>query len=271
MSSKTKVMMFVTVIVVSLSVTAIAFILIKPCEYCGDKFCFGTCIIDKGDQANGTTRKKPNKIKTNQTGTRLSSTDRADKSYLDNVVFIGDSRTVALKLHAGLKDENVFAEEGLNHEDALTKRVVPIQAYKNVSIPDAVKATAPDIMIVNFGINGIAWMNIDTFIESYETFIDALIESSPNSIIVIEAVLPVSLSYEQRSDGVSNEKIDEANDALFQMAKDKGLYYLGTDEVLKDEGNDLVSGYSSDGLHFNKQAYDVIVDYILTHAINQKK
>lgn len=271
MSTKVKAMMLVTIMIVSLSVTAIIYILSDPCEECGNKFCFGDCTIRYEDDPNVSSTIKQQQFKTNQSGTRLAETKKASRDYLDSLVFIGDSRTVALQLHAELNEENVFAEEGLNHEEALTKQFVKIQDYKKVTIADAVKVAAPDVMIVNFGINGISWMSVDTFIEGYEQLIDTLIEASPSSIIVIEAIMPVSLSYEQRSDGVTNEKIDEANDALFKMAKEKGLYYLGTDEVMKNDMNDLMDGFSGDGLHYTKAAYEVIIDYILSHAIYKNK
>lgn len=272
MSNKTKALMFITIIVLSLSVASISYIMMEPCEFCGRKFCFGTCSVDNNTSGeNNTLKSKKDKKKTNQTGVRLTSTSKASQSYLDKIVFVGDSRTVALIQHADIDPEKVFADTGLTHEKAMTKQVVKIQKYKNISIPEAVKVTAPDIMIVNFGINGIAWMSVDNFIEGYEKLIDTLIENSPTSTIVIQAIMPVSLQYEQISDGVSNEKIDEANDAIFKMCERKGLYYLGVDEILKDENNDLISEYSSDGLHYNKKAYDVIIDYILTHAIYKKK
>lgn len=273
MSNKAKIMMFVMIMVVSLSVAAIAFILMPACEYCASRLCFGTCTDspsykfdpEKDDSV------KAERGKTNQKQTRISATERADDDYLKNLVFIGDSRTVALQAFAELDEDKVFAEEGLNHEDALWKEVVLVEKYTRISIPDAVKLTAPDVMVINFGINGIAWMSTETFIEGYEKLIDEIIKSSETSIIVIESIMPVSKSYENREDGVSNEKIDEANDALYRMAERKGLYYLDTSEVLKDENNDLMSSYSGDGLHYNKAAYDVIVDYIMHHAIYKTK
>ena len=273
LTKKVKAMMFITIIIITLSAASILILIMEPCEYCHKKFCFGSCLItydDEGNKTQGTI--KPKLHKTNQNSTRLTETERQPQSYMDNIVFIGDSRTVGLSLNADLKPENIFADGGLNHEEALTKKVVKIQEYKTVSIPEAVRITAPSIMVINFGINGIAWMSIDTFMEGYEKLIDELITNSPNSIIVIESIMPVSLGYEQTKDGVSNEKIDLANNALFEMAKQKGLYYMATDEVLKNDSNDLISSFhGGDGIHFNKQAYGVIVDYMLTHAIYKVK
>lgn len=272
MSNKVKAMFLIMVMIIALSATTILIMLMEPCEYCKSKFCFGNCTIvyEDGTTANPNTI-KPNSGKTNQKTTRIAETERMDESYLDKLVFIGDSRTIGLKLNYNLSDDKIFAEDGLNHEAALTKKVVKLQEYKSISIPEAVKVTAPPIMVVGFGINGISWMSVNQFIEGYEKLVDELITSSPNSIVVIQAIMPVSANYEMNEGGVTNEKIDEANDALYEMAKEKGLYYLGVNEVLKNDNNDLIDGYhSGDGIHYNKKAYEVIVDYILTHAIIKK-
>lgn len=260
--------------IVAIAVTAVCYILLKPCEFCGDKLCFGKCTIVYDAQGNPIKKQDdaaPLSHKTNQKSTRISETDLADVSYLDSLTFVGDSRTIGLKAFAKLKDENVFAEDGLNHEAALTKKVVQLQQFQSVSIPEAVRVTAPDIMVVNFGINGIVWLGLEAFIEGYEKLIDELILSSPSSVIVIEAIMPVSMKYENGADGVTNEKIDDANLLLYELAKEKGLYYLATDEVLKNEYNDLDDTlHNGDGLHYNKAAYDIIIDYILRHQIYRK-
>ena len=266
LSKNVKIMFLVMVMVMALSLTAILFILAPRCSNCKRKFCFGTCTIVYDVDDPKTVR--PNLPKTNQTTTRLAETERVDESYLDQIYFIGDSRTVALQLY-GIKRDHIFAEEGLNHETARTKEIVEMDGQALVTISEAVRITAPDIMIVNFGVNGAAWMSVEELLEGYALLIDDLLESSPNSILIIEAVLPVSSYYEQES-GCSNEKLDEINDGLYALARERGLFYLASNEPLKNEENDLIPRYSGDGLHYNEAAYEILLEYILNHAIIKK-
>ncbi|MFZ2539956.1 MAG: GDSL-type esterase/lipase family protein [Oscillospiraceae bacterium] len=268
MAKKAQIMCYVTIIVVALSLSAALFVITPTCSNCGSKLCFGRCTIVY--DIDNPTNARLNAPKTNQNTTRLFETERADSSYLNNITFVGDSRTVGLVLYE-IPEENIFAEDGLNHEQALTKEVVRLNENKLTTIKDAVLVTAPDIMMVNFGINGAAYMPVDSFMEGYAKLIDELLEASPSSIVVIESIMPVSLSYEQTETGCSNEKIDEINDALYEMAKEKGLYYLATNEVMKNENNDLINTYHrGDGIHYNAKAYDAIIEYILTHEIYRK-
>ena len=267
MSNKAKAMCYIAVMAVSLSVIASLYILMPECENCGRKFCFGSCTITYENSGQDPQSLRPNQPKTNQTTTRLTETERVDaESYFDDVYFIGDSRTRALQLY-GVPLDHIFAEDGLNHERALTAECVRMSEQKLMTIPDAVSVTIPKIMIINFGINGAYFWSVEDFMEKYAVLIDALLEKSPNSIVVIEAILPVSLGYEYSDEGVSNAKIDELNMALYQYAQENGFYYLATNEVLKDENNALKDEYTGDGLHLNDLGYEKVLDYILTHAI----
>lgn len=273
MSNKIKATIYILIMVIALGATAVLYMMMPVCENCGRKFCFGSCTIRY--ELDGTTntvsaeewvRPRP---ETNQTTTRLAETDPVDpEEYFDNVCLIGDSRTNALQLY-GVPLDCIFAQDGLNQEQALDTAFIRINDSKPVTIAEAVMYAAPEVMIVNFGINGIAWWTNEGFMESYEALIEELEEASPDSIIVIEAILPISISYEQRTDtnGLTNERIDEVNELLYEYAQKNGYYYMATNEIMKNEYNDLKREYSADGIHFTQTGYEAIIDYILTHAI----
>lgn len=262
LSRKVLVFLYITIIVVALSVIAIVMILTPK----GNNF--------NNDVTNsfgdGVSVERENPIAVTQNTTRLAQTNPADDDYLKDIVFIGDSRTVALQFN-GIDVSQIFAENGLTHEQALTQEVVWLNDSKLTTIEEAVTATAPNIAIINFGINGAAWMDNNTFITGYERFLDSMLEASPVTIFIIEGIMPVSAEYELREDGILNSRIDELNEELYNLAKRKGVFYLATNEALKGENsNSLNDGYSSDGLHYNSDAYAIILDYIKSHAIYRK-
>lgn len=267
MSKKLQVMCYVTMIVVALSLTAILVILMPNCEVCGKRFCFGTCKftfnVENKEKQEGGVQEKYN---TNQPYTMLAETTRQSESYLDKIAFVGDSRTVAMSLF-GVPQTSIYALEGLTHESAMYEECVRVSDQNITTIADAVMMNSPEIMIINFGINGIAWMDEENFMQGYDTFVKSLVSASPSSIVVIEAIMPVTFTYSSSENGITNEKIERYNELLYDYAKKNGYYYLDTDSVLKDENNDLFDSFSGDGLHYNEKAYKVIIDYILTHAI----
>ena len=53
-----------------------------------------------------------------------------------------------------------------------------------------------------------------------------------------------------------------------EIALENGLKYLDTQSILKDEFGAQKQEYSvQDGVHMNKEAYEAILYYIRTHAI----
>lgn len=198
--------------------------------------------------------------------TTLAYTGEMDENYLDDVYFIGDSRTVG-SYAPECRRIICLQRPGMCHEDALTKRVVILDDTAYLTIPDALQIVAPKIAVVNFGINGIGFMDEDAFIDEYRTMMQAFQKMSPETVFIIESILPVSSSYESTS-GVTNEKIDEMNLRLCALAEELGCYYLASDTVMKDENNDLLRIYNDgDGLHYNEKGYEAILTCVKTHVV----
>lgn len=198
-------------------------------------------------------------------GTVLAQTDRASDSYLDETVWVGDSRIVGMALNNMIKESNAFAETGLSHDNINAVSCVEING-RNYTIPQAVGIRKPKRMVIAFGINGIAWMSIDDFMESYTQMVETLQRRSPDSVIILQAILPVSSTYERNEPRVTNRKIDQYNQRIKQLAEEMGLYYLEADTALKNTDGSLYSAYNNgDGLHYNKAGAQAIVDYFMTH------
>ncbi|MEG0571103.1 MAG: GDSL-type esterase/lipase family protein [Oscillospiraceae bacterium] len=208
--------------------------------------------------------------KTNQKYSLLEKTAKADETYLDNIYFIGDSRTVGLSTYTAISKDHLLGEVGMNLSQAINKKVVPINAKKIASIPDAVGIYVPDMMIINFGINGIGWTPVEEMIKEYEALLDALKKKSPESIVIVQSVLPVSSFYQKNNPKVTNKKIDTLNLAILEMAKKREIYFMNTAEVMLNKNNNLKDEYTSDGLHFNKDGNEKIMDYVLSHTVIPK-
>ena len=67
---------------------------------------------------------------------------------------------------------------------------------------------------------------------------------------------------------MDNAKIDNANKWVKAIAADNGCRYLDTQSVLKDDKNCLKAEYcnSADGIHLHDATYEIVLQYIRTHA-----
>lgn len=198
----------------------------------------------------------------------LAKTADAGDAYIQKILFLGDSRINGMLYSRQIPAANTFAENGLSHSVALNKAIVNLGTGKLLTIPQAVGIRKPAVMLVAFGINGVAYMGKTGFMKSYEAFIDALLAQSPDSRLIIQSILPVSKAYAQKDPRMENSTIDWYNQQLRALAEKKSLYYLDTAQALKGADNNLDPRFDKgDGLHFNAAAGEAILAYIRTHAI----
>lgn len=208
-------------------------------------------------------------IPAHKTVSGSESSDKIEESgyqsfeeYIYDTVFIGDSRTNALAVYELVPVKNVLAKDGENHRSARTEKIIAAPSGKAVTIAQAVAEMKPVRMMVSFGINGVSFMDEESFIEEYALFLDELHQASPDSIIIVQSILPVSKSYETQKPTLSNQKIDRYNKLLKQLAEQKGFAFLDSSAVLKDKNNALDQKYDrGDGLHYNKAAYEALLQF----------
>lgn len=185
------------------------------------------------------------------------------EEYIAGTIFIGDSRTNGMVQYGYVPRNNAYAIDGANHIAARTERFLILSANgRKLTIPEAIGVVKPKRIIVSFGVNGVSFLDEERFISGYEQLLDDLIAQSPDSVIAVQSILPVSASRETGTDAMSNSKIDRYNLLLREMAERRGIRYLDTAPLLKNAYGKLDGLYDSgDGLHFNEQAYQVLFDY----------
>ena len=124
-------------------------------------------------------------------------------------------------------------------------------------------------MIINFGINNAAHFKEVQYKTYYIKLINAIKAVSPDTIIIIQSVFPVTYEYSQSS-SITNEIIDNINVWGKEIALEMGVAYLDTQSILRDENNGLIERFCvGDGIHLNAEAYELILKYISTHSIYQ--
>lgn len=206
----------------------------------------------------------------NVTSGKLSETKYVSDDYFDNALFLGDSRTVALQANSFIPKKNTFAVNGISHVTYLTQQFTDEVTGVTGDVFSIVKKRKPDKIYVALGVNGVAFIEKNTFLSRYEELIDGLMEASPESKIIIQCILPVNENnYTGGNPNLNNNTIDNMNRELLRLAERKGIFYLDISYVLKDENNRLATTYDSgDGLHFSFTGYSAVYDGICRHGID---
>lgn len=229
------------------------------------------------DKADG----KPADTTVSDTGTpdpndsvTLPATADAGLAYQDSLTFVGDSLTAHLVnrevLTGGKTTQQVWRTENnmlnLNSEVTSSKIILP-GTGELMTIAQAAKTAKPSILIITLGTDwGVSYLNEADFKACYTKLVNDVKEASPSTKIILQSIFPVT----DFCPNLSNEKIDTCNKWVKAVAADTGCRYLDTQSVLKDENNNLKAEYcnSNDGIHLGTNAYEVILEYIRTHAYN---
>ena len=213
--------------------------------------------------------------------TLLGETEDRGQDYLDSFIFFGESTTYHLKsrgvLSGGTETTQVWApDNGTVNLDATTTalKIRYPETGEYLTVAQAAARKQPRYMLLTFGLNG-APGNVkrgaDYFKGCYRQLIEAILEASPTTRIILQSAFPVASNMDMSRYTVTldelNEHIDTLNGWTRELAEEMGLRYLNSAEILRDgQGRLKITYQNGDGHHLTKQAYLVLLEYIRTHG-----
>ena len=175
------------------------------------------------------------------------------KEFGSNVAFIGDSRTQAFLMYAGLKDVKDYTNIGLMVDTAITKKFITNSRGEKITILDDLAYSNIDTVYIMLGINELGWVYSSIFIQKYEELIDKIHEIKPNCEVIVQSIIPVTKTKSDNDAIYNNPKIVEYNKLIKEMADRKNIQYIDLVPVLADEYGNLPEDASTDGIHLNKE------------------
>lgn len=198
----------------------------------------------------------------------LAETPDAGKEYVDNTYYIGDSITLGLRVFKILPEEHVFSEGSIDPYAAGHNKMVTLPDGTKVTAPQAVGYYKPQRVVITLGTNSVSWVSESAFFYSYGQLIDDIRAESPETVVIIQSIPPVTEEYESHAIKLTNKTINKFNRLLLDLAAEKSAYFLNTASVLKNERGYFNDNYQSgDGLHHNQASYAVWLNYLRTHAV----
>ena len=207
----------------------------------------------------------------------LPISEDAGQEYIDNITFLCDSPFYWLKLYGLLSDGYDTTQVWTGPEGTMTLAYLrgfgildPIDGVER-TIPEAVAAHKPPFILITVGINGVSFMDEAYFRTEYQNLIDEIRTNSPDTVIVLQSILPISPAYRNWGD-ITNVTITAANAWILRLAEENGLKYLDSFSCLVGEdGNIRPELVMKDGLHANEAGLKLVLEYIRTHAYKPEK
>ena len=109
--------------------------------------------------------------------------------YFRDALFIGDSRTVGLKMYAPIEGATYFASVGLDVYE-IEEAEVEVDEIGPITLTDLLKKNKYGKIYIMLGINELGF-DYDTNLVKYKKLIDSIRKLQPETIIFIEANLRV--------------------------------------------------------------------------------
>jgi len=192
-----------------------------------------------------------------------------EDDYFSDAVFIGDSRTVGMFEYGGLEETAAFyASKGLTIYKMFDAEIVSVPGQKKKeTVEQALTHNSFKKIYLMIGINEMGTGTVETFTEAYREAVNHLLELQPDAILYIQGIMKVTTERSEQGDYITNEGIQERNEALAGLADNERIFYLDVNPEICDATGGLEPSYTFDGVHLKAQYIDIWKDYLKAHAV----
>ena len=187
------------------------------------------------------------------------------KEYVDDALFIGDSRTVGISEYGDLNNAIFFANTGMSVYNVFEK---------NVSVPQVGKLKLEQLLTykkfgkiyIMLGINELGY-NQEKTLKKYKDLLKFVQEKQSNAIIYIEANLHVTAERSNKDKTINNININKINNEISQLADNEKIFFIDVNEKFDDENGNLSSNYTQDNVHIYAKYYKEWSDWLSQNAV----
>ncbi len=189
----------------------------------------------------------------------------ADDSYFDDAVFIGDSRMVGVAYFSGITNGHFLAKTSMNIFWMMN--TAPETDTTVSSVREGLMKEQYGKVYILTGINEVGSGDPKYFTDAYRKVLAEIRELQPDAVIYVHAVTHVTAAMSAGSPVFNNERIDERNEALKQMAVEEKVVFIDINEAFDDENGCLPAENTWDGIHPSANLYPLWKEYLLSHTV----
>jgi lysophospholipase L1-like esterase len=192
--------------------------------------------------------------------------ERVKKSYFDDALFIGDSRTVGFMQCTGLKKATGYASVGCLVNGALAQSA-KLSDGTTTTVARALKKESFGKVYLMYGVNETGWGYTSTFIQRYRKLIRYVKKTQKDAVIYVQSIYPVSKRISDTHSYITNKRIREYNKALQKMAAKEKVYYVNVAVSVSNKHGELPRKAAVDGIHLRKRYCLRWLKYLQCHTV----
>lgn len=200
----------------------------------------------------------------------LTETENLGSEYSEDFIFAGDSTALYYVINKQITGKRLWHKEGIDPETALTSSIYINHIETNKTFVENFKEYQPEKVVMTLGTNSAAYMEPSYFVKNYKKLLTQIKEASPNTTLIVQSIPPVDKSYDEKTSGINNDKINKLNYYILEMCSELDIPFLNSAEALKDSDGALKAEYSiKDGIHLSKEGNEVIMRYLENHVYEE--
>ena len=193
-----------------------------------------------------------------------SGADMSDDFFAD-AAFVGNSLIEGMRLYSGLTSCDYYSANSLSVMAINSTHCVKLENGGSGTIFQGLAQHQYGKIYLLFGINEIGY-DTASFIKAYGGMLDKIREIQPDATIYIMSLTPVSKAKSDSSSTFNMTRVNAFNNALSDLASEKGCRYLDVCSALAGEDGYLPANCTSDGIHFTAGVYQTWVTYLRNNS-----
>lgn len=187
---------------------------------------------------------------------------RVEMDYLDDALFIGDSRTSTLYEYAGWEKTDFFVKYGQTVWDVWDNDM------DGVTLEQMLTSKKYGKIYIMLGINELGRGTAESFAEQFGVVVAQVQQLQPEAVIFVESIMHVTQSKDAENTYINNQEINARNELLKTLANNQNIFYIDENEVMDEPGTGkLKEEYSFDGVHLQVKYIEVWREFLLNHGI----
>lgn len=194
---------------------------------------------------------------------------QVDLSYMDDALFIGDSRTKGLMAYSQISEHATFyCQTSLTIFDLFKRSKAFIREDgEKKTLEQALGEHRFGKIYLMLGINELGTGTPEYFFEEYASAVMKIRQMQPDAIIFVQSIMHVAEQKNASDPIFNNFNIEVRNVELQTLADDRNIFYLDVNEVVCDENGNLFEGWTYDQIHLKAKHYPLWEEYLLQHGI----
>jgi len=184
-------------------------------------------------------------------------------SYFADALFVGDSRMLGICNFGTITNADFFCTGGLGAMNLVEGITVDGETFQQ-----RLNRRSYGKVYVMVGMNDVIY-GVDVFKENVTKVFQMIQEAQPNALIFMMANLHVSEKVSIEKPGLSNERLNAANEYMESLTDGRKSFYIDVNPLFDDANHCLPAEKSGDGIHISGDDYAIWSDWLFTQTITK--